>query len=104
MSNPTSQLEELRIDRAKADRRGSRRWLWFGFSAIIVGVIALSLWARNQAAAPVAAAAASQTQAQTTDAAAPPDGSLLDATGYVVARRQATVSSKITGKLVEVLV
>ena len=29
---------------------------------------------------------------------------MLDATGYVVARRQATVSSKITGKLIEVLV
>ncbi len=30
--------------------------------------------------------------------------SVLDATGYVVARRQATVSSKTTGKVVEVLV
>jgi RND family efflux transporter MFP subunit len=30
--------------------------------------------------------------------------SLLDASGYVVARRQATVSSKVTGKVVEVLV
>jgi RND family efflux transporter MFP subunit len=29
-------------------------------------------------------------------------GSILDASGYVVARRQATVSSKITGKVVEV--
>jgi RND family efflux transporter MFP subunit len=31
-------------------------------------------------------------------------GSILDASGYVVARRQATVSSKITGKVVEVLI
>jgi RND family efflux transporter MFP subunit len=30
--------------------------------------------------------------------------SMLDASGYVVARRQATVSSKITGKVVEVLI
>jgi len=30
--------------------------------------------------------------------------SILDATGYVVARRQATVSSKVTGKVVEVFV
>lgn len=30
--------------------------------------------------------------------------SLLDASGYVVARRQATVSSKITGKVLEVLI
>jgi RND family efflux transporter MFP subunit len=31
-------------------------------------------------------------------------GSLLDASGYVVARRQATVSAKITGKVREVLI
>ncbi len=31
-------------------------------------------------------------------------GSVLDATGYVVARRQATVSSKTTGKVLEVLI
>ena len=30
--------------------------------------------------------------------------SVLDATGYVVARRQATVSSKTTGKVLEVLI
>ena len=34
----------------------------------------------------------------------PAGDSVLDATGYVVARRQATVSSKTTGKVVEVLV
>lgn len=37
-------------------------------------------------------------------AGVPAGGSVLDATGYVVARRQATVSSKTTGKVVEVLV
>jgi RND family efflux transporter MFP subunit len=31
-------------------------------------------------------------------------GSVLDATGYIVARRQATVSSKTTGKVMEVLI
>ena len=32
------------------------------------------------------------------------DDSVLDATGYVVARRQATVSAKVTGKVVEVFI
>ena len=32
------------------------------------------------------------------------EGSVLDATGYVVARRQATVSAKVTGKVVEVFI
>src|SRR2546430_15423411 len=31
-------------------------------------------------------------------------GSVLDASGYVTARRQATVSAKITGKVTEVLI
>jgi len=35
---------------------------------------------------------------------AAPAASILDASGYVVARRQATVSAKITGKVVEVLI
>jgi RND family efflux transporter MFP subunit len=35
------------------------------------------------------------------DAGAASAGSILDASGYVVARRQATVASKITGKMVE---
>jgi RND family efflux transporter MFP subunit len=36
--------------------------------------------------------------------AAAPVSSILDASGYVVARRQATVSAKITGKVVAVLI
>src|SRR6185295_1702849 len=36
--------------------------------------------------------------------AAAPVASILDASGYVVARRQATVSAKITGKVVAVLI
>ncbi len=35
---------------------------------------------------------------------APSEGSVLDASGYVTARRQATVSAKITGKVTEVLI
>ncbi len=31
-------------------------------------------------------------------------GSLLDASGYVVARRQATVAAKITGRVTQVLI
>src|SRR6185369_11339285 len=34
----------------------------------------------------------------------PKDRTLLNASGYVTARREATVSSKITGKVTEVLV
>ena len=37
-------------------------------------------------------------------AQAPANASILDATGYVVARRQATVSAKITGKIADVYI
>ena len=51
-----------------------------------------------------AASAASGTAPATTAAAPPPSNSALDASGYVVARRQATVSAKITGRVTEVLI
>lgn len=56
-------------------------WYWLLGRAVVVETVT---------AAPLAATGA--------------DAALLDATGYVVARRQATVSSKITGKLVAVLI
>jgi RND family efflux transporter MFP subunit len=104
MGNPPSQLEELRIDRAKPARGHAGRWLWWGVAVVACAVLAFGLWERNQASAPAAAEAATQTQAATANSTTAASDSTLDATGYVVARRQATVSSKITGKLVEVLV
>ena len=35
---------------------------------------------------------------------APPAGAVLNASGYVTARRRATVSSKVTGKVIDVLI
>jgi len=102
--NSASQLEELRIDRGKPARSGRRHGLWLGTAAIVALAIALGLWTRSEFAAQVTAAATAQTQVPAEQTTPAPSDSLLDATGYVVARREATVSSKITGKLVEVLV
>ena len=102
MGNPASKLEALRIDRtAKAPRRASR-WLW-GIAGVGACLVVLAgLWWRSEMAAPVDTTAATPAPAQA--AAPPPSTSVLDASGYVVARRQATVSSKVTGRLAEVLV
>lgn len=54
-------------------------------------------------AAPVVSTKAPATAAPSQRPAAV-EGSVLDATGYVVARRQATVSAKTTGKVVEVFI
>lgn len=95
-------LDELRIDRDQPKRAG--RPLRVLIPLAIVGGIAIVAWAfglpylREQPSILVETATARAAR----DAA--PGETVLDATGYVVARRQATVSSKTTGKVLEVLV
>ncbi len=87
-------LRELRIERgARAPRR--RRWPWW--LAALVLVAAGGLWLLGQRPLTVETAQARSARA---------DGpvSVLDAAGYVTARRIATVSAKITGKVEEVLI
>src|SRR5882724_6911543 len=95
---PTSDLlKELRIDRDTAPRRSRGRWL----AVAVVALIALAVagWLlRARLAPPVVRTVAAR--ASSTGGA----GSVLDASGYVTARRQATVSAKITGKVTEVLI
>ena len=103
-------LDELRIDRDAAEPVRSRRPLWIGAAVVALLAAGLVYWrvdaarkTRAAAAAAVAAAAAEETAAST---ARQPGGghSLLDASGYVVARRQATVSATIGGRVTEVLI
>ena len=102
MNNPADLLNQLRIDRSAPPPPASRRGLWIAL-AIAVGVVLLALagWAllgRDRGVevhtAPVVAIGGGAGGA----------ASVLDATGYVVARRMATVSAKITGKVREVLI
>lgn len=69
---------------------------------LVVAVLALvGFWLWRRASVPkVVTATVTQVEGQAAGAA----GSVLDASGYVTARRQATVSSKVTGKVLEVLV
>jgi RND family efflux transporter MFP subunit len=100
MSDLSSDLAALRIP---VEDRGGRR----GAGAIIAGIVVLLLvggaaWyyaTRMQAATVKVAPAAAPPTAGSTGAAA-----VLNASGYVTARRRATVSSKVTGKVVDVLV
>jgi RND family efflux transporter MFP subunit len=90
-------LDALRIDRSESESHSPwpRRLLLLGVSIVLVGSAAWWFlgWAQ---AVEVSAATVREAHAGTARA------SVLDASGYVVARRQATVSSKITGRLVEV--
>ena len=94
-------LDELKIDRERPKRP---RWPWIVFVpvAVIVG-LGIVAWAFE-----LAFFGTERTEVETyvVRASVDPgaDGVVLDATGYVVARRQTTVSSKTTGKVEEVLV
>ena len=93
-------LHELRIDRQVEPEDKGRPLKWFLLIALIAGV-GFVLWFfqfPGGTLVPVNTAIAQASQSTAVGA------SVLDATGYVVARRQATVSSKVTGKVVEVLI
>ncbi len=95
MESSSDLLKELRIERSRGAPARKRRWpLWAGLVAILaVAMVWLGGGRRLEVETAVARSAADAVKA-----------SVLDASGYVTARRLATVSSKITGKVSEVLV
>jgi multidrug efflux pump subunit AcrA (membrane-fusion protein) len=95
MSDLKDDLAALRIER-RAPRR-SRAWLgWIlALALVLAGGAAAWTWATRERPIDVQVA-------PVTERAAGVQASVLNASGYVVARRRATVSSKITGKVVEV--
>ena len=96
--NKSELLKELRIDRdAPGDGSSSRLRLWVASGAAVVVAVAAVLWFFNRDEAIEVTVDAARAMPSTSAGA-----SVLDATGYVTARRQATVSAKITGKVREV--
>ncbi|KRG68226.1 acriflavin resistance protein [Stenotrophomonas terrae] len=97
-------LKELRIDRTAPAPGGpspSRRWLWIVIGLVLALLLALGIGALLGGKPPVTV----QTAPVVAMAQAGADSSsVLDASGYVVARRMATVSAKITGKVREVMI
>ncbi|MEO8011842.1 MAG: efflux RND transporter periplasmic adaptor subunit, partial [Dokdonella sp.] len=100
MDNKADLLNQLRIDRSAPEPRSAAPWI-VGVLVVIASLAGGGAWLffgnsrtfeidTAVAAAPARAGAAG--------------GAVLQATGYVTARRQATVSAQITGKLSEVLI
>jgi RND family efflux transporter MFP subunit len=99
MALDTESLGSLRIDRTTVSSGGNRTGL-YATIAVVVVVLAAGAWFFLRP---------KPTEITTVVAEAESSGpslgtSVLNASGYVVARRMATVSSKVTGKVLEIYV
>ena len=96
MSEATDDLSALRIERQpmRSEGRGWAKWVVL---FLLVGGGAAGAWFWITRPRPVEVEVAT-----VTERAAGTQAAVLNASGYVTARRRATVSSKITGKVVEV--
>ena len=94
-------LNQLRIDRSEPPSSGGQGKWWATGIAVIV-IAASAIWYLTRpSGVPITTAVEQAVASGARGASAGP--SLLDASGYIVARRRATVSSKVTGKVVKVM-
>jgi RND family efflux transporter MFP subunit len=93
-------LDDLRLDPGAREEPGRGKGWWAALAVVLVLAAAAGglWWWRASAAVAVETAAVREV------AGGARGGAVLQASGYVTARRQATVSSKVTGKVVEVTV
>jgi RND family efflux transporter MFP subunit len=90
-------LDGLRIERPEHETRSQTRW-WIVVPIVLLVVAVIAWLVTRSRALEVSVAPA------TAVATGAGGGAVLNASGYVTARRQATVSSKVTGKVIEVLI
>ena len=93
----TSKLEQLKIEREPERDSRRRRWPIALVALALLAAAAWWLFFKPEAALTVSTAVAREISNQAAS-------TVLNASGYVTARRQATVSSKFTGKVTEVLI
>jgi len=98
MSSPKPTLDDLRIERSAPSDSQSKLWLAVAAGAVLIFLTAMIWWFMHSSAVSVRTVVAREI------AGGGGERTVLNASGYVTARRQATVSSKVTGKVVVVLV
>ena len=96
MAETSDDLSALRIEREPLDA-GRKSWGKWLFMLVLVAAIAGGAWYWLTRERPIEVEVAA-----VTERAAGAQASVLNASGYVTARRRATVSSKVTGKVIEV--
>jgi len=99
MSSPQSPLDQLRIERRPDQPSRFNPWVAGGAAGFLLVLGALLWWHSHSDAIEVQTVVARDANAGAGD-----QRTVLNASGYVTARREATVSSKVTGKVMEVLI
>ncbi|EIT70390.1 efflux RND transporter periplasmic adaptor subunit [Hydrocarboniphaga effusa] len=102
MNDKSALLNQLKIDREPENDRGDGGgWgKWIALALLLLVLLGTAIWWFSKPSGLRVQAVV----AQNAGASSSGPASLLDASGYVVARRSATVSAKITGKVTEVLI
>jgi len=100
MSPSKPSLDDLRIERKAKPESKSRPWLWAILFLLLLGVCAGVVWYKRPRTIEVKTALAQEVGGGSSGS----ERTVLDASGYVTARRTATVSSKVTGKVTEALI
>ncbi|HEU4625602.1 MAG TPA: efflux RND transporter periplasmic adaptor subunit [Steroidobacteraceae bacterium] len=107
MDDKNALLDQLRIDRTTDlpdDDVGNRRWILIGVSIVLVAALAAGGWYFTRPSGVAVQAAVAREVTSSSAGGGSGGASMLDASGYVVARRQATVASKQIGRVVEVAI
>src|SRR5476649_837090 len=102
MNDKSALLEQLRLNRGAVEAEGPSKVIWWVLGGVALAALVFGVWfiLIRVDGIPVRIVVAQEASGGSSSRGA----ALLDASGYVVARRQASVSSKITGKVLEVLI
>ncbi|HVJ44795.1 MAG TPA: efflux RND transporter periplasmic adaptor subunit, partial [Luteolibacter sp.] len=99
MSSSKPSLDALRIDRSALPPERSHGWIWILLVLLLCGAGAWYFFGRKSAPEVQTVVVKEETAS-----AGASSKVTLNASGYVTARRAATVSSKVTGKVTEIVI
>src|SRR5262245_27654622 len=100
MSPNKPSLDDLRIERKAKPESKPRPWVWALLLLLVLGACAGFFWYKRPRSIEVKTVVAQEIGGSGGGG----ERTVLDASGYVTARRTATVSSKVSGKVTEVLI
>ncbi len=98
MSAPKTSLDDLKIERRETHSPQPNRWLWPVVVLVLAAAAAAGFYLTRNPSIEITSAPVRVVSSGGAGV------TILNASGYVTARRQATISAKVTGKVVDLLV